>query len=148
MEYTPKTWTEDDVEISITHCGVCGSDVHTLSAGWGEAKLPLIVGHEIVGTAVRVGTNVPGISVGDRVGVGAMIHSCLNCRACKTDNESYCPDNITTYVSSRALFDPLRSFPYSTLMQLNNRTPSTLMVSRLWEGKFGYIADGLYGSPH
>jgi len=33
-EYEPKTWTEDDVDIKITHCGICGSDIHTLRSGW------------------------------------------------------------------------------------------------------------------
>lgn len=107
MEYEPKNWTEDDVEIAITHCGVCGSDVHTLSSGWGEAMLPLVVGHEIIGHATRVGTNVQGVNVGDRVGVGAQIYSCLKCRACKTDNENYCPEQVDTYVSVPSDFDSL-----------------------------------------
>ena len=33
-EFEPKKWEEDDVDIEISHCGVCGSDVHTLSSGW------------------------------------------------------------------------------------------------------------------
>ena len=36
--FEPKKWTEDDVDIKITHCGICGSDLHTLKTGWGEAK--------------------------------------------------------------------------------------------------------------
>ena len=38
VEYQSKTWTEDDIEIAITYCGICGSDIHTLSGGWGEHK--------------------------------------------------------------------------------------------------------------
>jgi alcohol dehydrogenase (NADP+) len=34
QEYEPKTWTEDDVDIKVTHCGICGSDLHTLRSGW------------------------------------------------------------------------------------------------------------------
>jgi len=34
--FEPKKWTEDDVDIQISHCGVCGSDLHVLSSGWGE----------------------------------------------------------------------------------------------------------------
>jgi len=34
QEFEPKTWTEDDVDIKVSHCGVCGSDVHTLRSGW------------------------------------------------------------------------------------------------------------------
>lgn len=33
-EFEPKTWTEDDVDIKVTHCGICGSDLHTLRSGW------------------------------------------------------------------------------------------------------------------
>ena len=34
QEYEPKTWTEDDIDIKVTHCGICGSDLHTLRSGW------------------------------------------------------------------------------------------------------------------
>jgi hypothetical protein len=34
QEFEPKTWTEDDVDIKVTHCGICGSDLHTLRSGW------------------------------------------------------------------------------------------------------------------
>jgi len=98
IEYQPKTWTEDDVELAITHCGVCGSDVHTIDpSAWGVGKYPLVTGHEIAGVALKVGSNVKDIKVGDRVGVGAQIYSCLKCRACKCDNENYCPEGVDTY---------------------------------------------------
>lgn len=34
QEFEPKTWTEDDVDIKIAYCGICGSDIHTLRSGW------------------------------------------------------------------------------------------------------------------
>lgn len=34
-QFEPKKWTEDDVDIQISHCGICGSDLHMLSSGWG-----------------------------------------------------------------------------------------------------------------
>ncbi|OBZ67244.1 NADP-dependent alcohol dehydrogenase 6 [Grifola frondosa] len=95
--FQPKTFQPEDVEIAITHCGVCGSDVHTLTQGWGDTKLPLVVGHEIVGKVTRVGDKVTEFKPGDRVGVGAAVGSCLQCRACKEDYESYCPKSISTY---------------------------------------------------
>ena len=36
--FTPKEWTEDDVDVKVTHCGVCGSDLHTLKSGWGPTQ--------------------------------------------------------------------------------------------------------------
>ncbi|RKK84928.1 hypothetical protein BFJ71_g14325 [Fusarium oxysporum] len=97
--FTPKTWTENDVDIKITHCGVCGSDLHTLKSGWGPTQYPCCVGHEIVGKAVRVGQNVKHVEVGDRVGVGAQALSCLkpDCPQCSTGRENYCPAIVQTY---------------------------------------------------
>lgn len=100
VSFQPKNFLDDDVELAITHCGVCGSDVHTLSQGWGSTgTLPLVVGHEIVGIVTRVGKNVEEFKVGQRVGIGAQIGSCMKCKRCKNGNENYCNDGmIDTYV--------------------------------------------------
>ncbi|CAH0022463.1 unnamed protein product [Clonostachys rhizophaga] len=100
--FEPKKWTENDVDIQITHCGMCGSDLHTLSSGWSKTDYPCCVGHEIVGKAVRVGSNVKHLQVGDRVGVGAQSLSCLqpDCRQCSNGNENICRRvNVNTYNS-------------------------------------------------
>ncbi|KAK6223567.1 cinnamyl alcohol dehydrogenase [Colletotrichum tabaci] len=77
-EFEPKPWEETDVDLRVTHSGICGTDLHTLRSGWYEAPYPICVGHEIVGVVVRVGSEVGGgIVVGDRVGVGAQADSCL-----------------------------------------------------------------------
>lgn len=96
-EFQPKPFGDYDVDIKIEACGVCGSDVHTISGGWGEQHFPLAVGHEIVGTAIRVGSKVTLIKEGQRVGVGAQSWSCLDCRQCKNDNETYCRQQLDTY---------------------------------------------------
>jgi alcohol dehydrogenase (NADP+) len=41
QEFEPKTWTEDDVDIKVTHCGICGSDLHTLRSGWVSLLVPI-----------------------------------------------------------------------------------------------------------
>jgi len=96
-EFKPKPFGDYDVDIKIQACGVCSSDVHTISGGWGEQKFPLCVGHEIVGEALRVGPKVTLIKPGQRVGVGAQSYSCLSCRQCKMDNETYCRHQLDTY---------------------------------------------------
>lgn len=90
-KFKPKNWTEDDVDIHITHSGVCGSDLHTLRSGWGATMYPAVVGHEIVGKAVRVGSNVNhGFQQGDVVGVGAQADACMKCEQCKKGEENHC----------------------------------------------------------
>ena len=101
LEYQPKTWEETDVDIKITHCGICGSDCHTLRSGWGPTMYPCVVGHEIIGEAVKVGSKVEGgIKLGDRVGVGAQSASCLrpDCEECSQGLEQHCMKmNVNTY---------------------------------------------------
>jgi alcohol dehydrogenase (NADP+) len=103
-DYEPKPFEETDVDIKITHCGICGSDLHTLRSGWGQSLYPVCVGHEIVGIAVRVGSKAEnGIRVGDRVGVGAQSRSCLkpDCEECSSDQENYCQNHQTTTYNSK-----------------------------------------------
>ncbi|KAH8552468.1 chaperonin 10-like protein [Umbelopsis sp. PMI_123] len=90
MELPLKTFEDDDVDMEITHCGICGSDIHTIDSGWGPTTYPCVVGHEITGIATAVGKNVTHIKVGDRIGVGAQSGSCGECENCKSNQENIC----------------------------------------------------------
>ncbi|CAO3640809.1 unnamed protein product [Cunninghamella echinulata] len=94
-----KNWEEDDVEMDISHCGICGSDIHTIDSGWAPADYPCVVGHEIVGVCTRVGANVTRFKVGDRIGVGAQSASCGECKQCENDHENICSTWVGTYNS-------------------------------------------------
>ncbi|KAI8069066.1 chaperonin 10-like protein [Gilbertella persicaria] len=98
-----RQWTEDCVEMNITHCGICASDVHTLEEGeeWGSTNYPCVVGHEITGIVTRVGKNVTHLRVGDRAGVGAQCGSCHECDHCKSGNENLCFRNMVTTYNSK-----------------------------------------------
>ncbi|KAK9481151.1 chaperonin 10-like protein [Lipomyces japonicus] len=95
--FEPKPFTDNDIDVEITHCGVCASDLHTLRSGWAKSDYPVVVGHEIVGNVIRKGKNVNHLNIGDRVGIGAQSSSCLACDECKTDNEQYCDNMVQTY---------------------------------------------------
>jgi alcohol dehydrogenase (NADP+) len=89
-----------DVEIAISHCGVCHSDLHQARNEWGGTTYPCVPGHEIVGHVSRVGNGVKRFRVGDRVAVGCMVDSCRECASCKRGLEQYCERGPTfTYNS-------------------------------------------------
>ena len=115
QEFQSKKLGIHDVQIGIKACGICSSDCHTITQGWGPAPLPLVVGHEIVGVAEEVGSAVKGIKKGDRVGVGAQVWSCMNCDLCKNDNENYCPHMVDTYGANY----PDSSWPNAKELGLN-----------------------------
>jgi alcohol dehydrogenase (NADP+) len=84
-------------------------DHHTISGGWGPWETKFVVtGHEVIGKVVEVGAKVTEFKVGQRVGVGAQVGSCGECKACKNDNgvwgywtslilENYCPTPVHGY---------------------------------------------------
>lgn len=91
FDYEPKPLGADDVEIEVSHCGICHSDVHLVDGEWGDV-FPLVPGHEIVGTVV----DGSGFDPGTRVGVGWQCNSCGTCEYCRRGEEVLCPDNQAT----------------------------------------------------
>ncbi|NJN36865.1 MAG: alcohol dehydrogenase catalytic domain-containing protein, partial [Nitrospiraceae bacterium] len=81
---------DHDVLITITHCGICHSDIHQARDEWGGSLFPMVPGHEIVGTVARIGAEVKSFKPGDRAGVGCFVDSCRECQHCKQDLEQYC----------------------------------------------------------
>lgn len=90
FEYEPLALGDADVEIAITHCGVCHSDAHLVDDDWGISTYPLVPGHEIVGRVVAKGRRAGHLATGDLVGVGWTREACLHCRECLTGNEHLC----------------------------------------------------------
>jgi len=85
----------NDVTIAIRFCGVCHSDLHTARGEWGGTLYPCVPGHEIVGEVSAVGDRVTRFKVGDLVGVGCMVDSCLRCAPCRAGLEQYCEPGFT-----------------------------------------------------
>ncbi|KAI8605037.1 putative quinone oxidoreductase [Dissophora ornata] len=97
FSYHPRPIGPKDVEIEISHCGICGSDIHTITGGWGELKNgPCIPGHEIVGKVVATGRDSYH-KIGDLVGVGAMVDACGECDECKSGFDQFCSKAAYTY---------------------------------------------------
>jgi len=87
--------SDDDVDIDIKYCGYCHTDIHLVNNDWGVTDFPCVGGHELAGVAVKVGTNVKDIKVGDHVGVGYFVDSCFNCDYCKDNDEINCIKGMT-----------------------------------------------------
>lgn len=89
-KYDPGELKASEVEVKITHCGVCYCDVHLIDNDWGVSKYPFIPGHEIIGSVVAVGADVTDRKVGERVGIGWQADSCGICEWCRQGQEHLC----------------------------------------------------------
>jgi uncharacterized zinc-type alcohol dehydrogenase-like protein len=94
--FEPKPLGSGDVEISISHCGICHSDLHLVNNDWRMSQYPLVPGHEIVGTVTEVGSAVLGLQKGQRVGVGWQSGSCGTCEWCERGEENLCASSQAT----------------------------------------------------
>lgn len=80
----------DQVLIRVHACGVCRTDLHVVDGELSEPKLPLIPGHEIVGTVVAKAAQVDTLQIGQRVGVPWLGHTCGHCAYCLGGQENLC----------------------------------------------------------
>jgi uncharacterized zinc-type alcohol dehydrogenase-like protein len=113
FRYDPGELGVQEVEIGITHCGICHSDLHLISNDWGLSQFPFIPGHEIVGTVTAVGSQVRTLKAGQRVGLGWQSNSCGECEWCTRGLENLCAQSESTCVH--------RHGGYATRVRANSR---------------------------
>ena len=112
-KYDPGELGANEVEIRISHCGVCHSDVHLIDNDWGISKYPFIPGHEIVGTVTAVGSAVKDRTIGERAGVGWQADSCGICEWCRQGDEHLCAKSQPTCIG--------RNGGYADCIRVNSR---------------------------
>ena len=78
------------VLIRVRACGVCRTDLHVVDGELPDPKLPLIPGHQVVGTVVETGESIDRFAPGDRVGVPWLGFTCGTCLYCKSGRENLC----------------------------------------------------------
>ena len=76
--------------LAVQACGVCRTDLHVADGDLPNPKLPLVPGHEIVGTVAGLGADVRGWALGERAGVPWLGWTCGECRYCRTGRENLC----------------------------------------------------------
>ncbi|MDB2437859.1 NAD(P)-dependent alcohol dehydrogenase [Hellea sp.] len=108
FEYDPGALAHDQVEIAITACGVCHSDLSMINNDWRGSKYPLIAGHEAIGTITHIGEHVKNLEVGQTVGVGWTSESCLHCSPCLSGSHQRCTSGVSTIRGHGGFADRIR----------------------------------------
>jgi uncharacterized zinc-type alcohol dehydrogenase-like protein len=109
FSYEPAPLGPHDVELDVTHCGLCHSDIHLIDDAWNRAKFPQVPGHEIVGKVAAVGGAITTLAIGQRVGVGWQRSACLSCDLCVGGDENLCRQQQATCMGHHGgLADKLR----------------------------------------
>lgn len=112
-KYVPKDLDPMGVEIQISHCGMCHTDLHLINNDFGMSAYPLVPGHEIVGIVSQVGGGETGLGVGQRVGVGWLAGACFVCEQCAAGRDNLCPKGQPTCLG--------REGGYATHVRIDSR---------------------------
>src|SRR5271169_4851664 len=104
FNFDPVPLGPEEVEIEVSHCGLCHSDLSMLDNDWGMSKYPFVPGHEVTGTVSALGEQAKGLKTGQRVGLGWWSHSCLSCRQCLSGDHNLCPTAQGTIVGRHGGF--------------------------------------------
>jgi alcohol dehydrogenase, propanol-preferring len=100
----PLEWTElpdrspgpGEIRVTLAACGVCRTDLHVVDGELPDPVLPIIPGHVIVGRVDAIGTGVEGPSIGERVGIPWLGHTCGVCLYCSGGRENLCDRPLLT----------------------------------------------------
>jgi propanol-preferring alcohol dehydrogenase len=103
-----------EVRLRVEACGVCRTDLHVVDGELPDIRTPQIPGHEVVGVVEKLGADVTGLSMGQRVGVCWLGGACGACRYCVAGLENLCdtpeftgytrPGGFATHIVARAAF--------------------------------------------
>ncbi len=133
------------VLLQVRACGICRTDLHILDGELPHPKLPLVMGHQIVGTVVDKGDQVTEFSLGQRVGVPWLGQTCQHCRYCLAGQENLCDQaEFTGYsldggYADYAIADAQFCFP------LPDGYPDLQVAPLLCAGLIGYRAYRMTG---
>jgi uncharacterized zinc-type alcohol dehydrogenase-like protein len=119
-----------DVLIDMKYCGICHTDVHAATgdvAALMGKHYPCVPGHELAGVCTRVGAAVTKFKVGDQVGVGCMVDSCLTCKSCLAGEEQKCSKQVATY---NGIDKSGRAAPHGTKHTLGGYTSKMVVHER------------------
>jgi len=114
-----------EVEIAVDYCGLCHTDLSFINNEFGLSQYPLIPGHEVVGKIVAMGEQVPGLKIGQTVGVGCYADSCMYCHDCRAGNNNLCEKVALTVGHPGGFAEKMRSHWAWTIP-----LPETLDISK------------------
>lgn len=127
-----------DVLVRVSACGVCHTELDEIEGRTPPPRLPVIPGHQVVGTVVQSGKKAARFRPGDRVGIAWIFHACGSCKFCLAGSENLCPEFMATGRDAHGGYGQLmvvgEKFAYSLPLSLHDAEAAPLLCA----GAIGY----------
>ena len=117
-EQAPVEPADDEVQLKVSHCGICGTDLHIFHGAMDKrVTMPQVLGHEMSGTVHKLGRSVPDLQVGDRVAV-MPLSPCGACPACEAGHQHICHHLKFLGIDTPGAFQSFWTVPADTVYRL------------------------------
>jgi propanol-preferring alcohol dehydrogenase len=136
----------NEVLIRVHACGVCRTDLHILDGDLAQPKLPLILGHEIVGRVVQKSEKVENFEVGERIGVPWLGATCGHCSYCRADRENLCDQPVFTGYTMNGGYAEYTVADASYCFHLGEGLGDTASAPLMCAGLIGYRSYRMAGA--
>lgn len=152
---SPLQWTErndpapgpNQVRVQVSACGVCRTDLHVVDGELPDPVVPIIPGHEIVGRIDAVGAGAEGLSIGERVGIPWLGHTCGVCSFCRAGRENLCDSPGFTGFTIDGGFATSTVADARFVFPLGESGADEALAPLLCAGLIGWRSLGMAGTP-
>lgn len=145
-ELPPPEPGPDEVRLRVSCCGLCHTDLHVIEGELANAALPLILGHQIVGTIDRLGAGVSTLKRGERVGIAWLRWTDGVCRYCRAGSENLCPNARFTGYQADGGYAEYAIAPADYVYRLPEEIAPARLAPLLCAGIIGFRALRLSGA--
>jgi propanol-preferring alcohol dehydrogenase len=129
---------ETEVLVKVSTCGVCHTELDEIEGRTPPPKLPVVLGHQVVGRVERLGGKVSSHNIGDRVGVAWIYSSCGKCKFCMSGNDNLCPEFKATGRDADGGYAQYMTVPQDTAFPIPETFSDTEAAPLLCAGAIGY----------
>jgi propanol-preferring alcohol dehydrogenase len=130
----------DEIRVRIRVCAICRTDLHVIEGDLPPRRLPLVPGHQAVGSVDRVGAGSHRFRLGDRVGIAWLRATCGSCDACRTGAENLCEASRYTGYHENGGYAELAVVPEAFAYPIPATFPDLDAAPLLCAGIIGYRA--------
>jgi alcohol dehydrogenase, propanol-preferring len=136
---------EGEILLRVSVCGVCHTELDEIEGRTAPPRLPVVPGHQVVGTVERCGPGVQDFTPGDRAGVGWIFSACGMCPNCRRGAENLCPSFRATGRDANGGYAELMTVPAAFAHPIPSSLSDTGAAPLLCAGAIGYRSLRLSG---
>jgi propanol-preferring alcohol dehydrogenase len=145
VDYPEPSPTDDEVLIRVHVCGVCHTELDEIEGRTAPPSLPIIPGHQVIGSVVAKGANVRNLAIGTRVGVAWIFSTCGRCSYCLEGRENLCKDFQATGRDRHGGYAELMAARADFVFPIPDRLTDTDAAPLLCAGAIGFRSLSLTG---